>query len=271
MSTASPALPRDSHSGLANRFPRWLKLAGYLILAVALLALITEVIVFPWIKTWGASPVETSMALAGDSLVPATSFETTKAVSIQAAPDQIYPWLLQLGVDRGGMYSYTWIENLMGLHVTNVDVIRPDLQEVAVGDFLRFVPTDFPAQPGPGLYVKRMVQNEAFILCFGIEGSPDEPCTSTWQFVIHPQPDGSTRLILRNRISDQESWQNTTFGRLFMIPTFVMERKMLLGIKERAERLAVDVVPGEIGMPRRDGTVSQPTLIPDEDGSMPNP
>jgi len=230
----SPSVPDRT----PRKLPGWLRIAG-MILAVGVVAILAATfLVWPWMLTWGATTEEVSMALSGDELVPAISYQSTKAVTIHAAPEQIYPWLLQLGVDRGGMYSYVWIENLLGLHVTNINEIRPELQNVQVGNFLPFVPADFPAQPGPGLYVMSMTANESFLLCFAVEGESVDPCPATWQFVLFPQGDGTTRLVLRNRITAGESWQNTTFGRVFMYPTFLMQRKMLLGFKERAEMLA---------------------------------
>ncbi|MBN1119451.1 MAG: hypothetical protein JXJ17_00100 [Anaerolineae bacterium] len=236
----NPTIAIDPKSGREKRGSSRLlwTITVLLLIAVAIAAILTFV-VWPWMIRWGATDAEVDMALPGDDYVPGISMQTTKALTIDAAPDQVYPWLLQLGVDRGGMYSYTWIENLFGLHVTNVTEIVPAYQDVEVGDFLRFVPPDFGGgEPGPGLYVMEMVENEAFILCFTIEGESVDVCPATWQFVLIPQSDRTTRLILRNRITAGDSWQNTPFGRLFMYPTFVMERKMLLTIRAEAEELA---------------------------------
>jgi hypothetical protein len=234
----NPTIAISPRSGRKKRGLKLLRIVVLLLLIAVTVAALMAFVVWPWMIRWGATDAEVSMALPGDDLVPDISMQTTKALTIDAAPDQVYPWLLQLGVDRGGMYSYTWIENLFGLRVTNVTEIVPAYQDVEVGDFLRFVPPDFGGgAPGPGLYVMEMVENEAFILCFTIEGEPVDVCPATWQFVLVPQPGGTTRLILRNRITAGESWQNTPFGRLFMYPTFIMERKMLLTIRADAEAL----------------------------------
>jgi hypothetical protein len=232
------ATSRTDQNPSGKRRVKVIQTAVISLVAVAALALVLGVLLWPRMTRWGATEAEADMALFGDDLVPSISMQTTKAVTVRAAPEQVYPWLLQLGVDRGGMYSYVWIENLMGLHVTNISEIRPEFQDVEVGDFLRFVPPDYPAQPGPGLYVVEMSQDESFILCFTIEGEITETCPASWQFILRPQADGRTRLILRNRITAEESWQNTAFGRAFMYPTFLMERKMLLTIKDEAEDLA---------------------------------
>lgn len=99
------------------------------------------------------------------------------------------------------MYSYDWLENLFGLRVHTVDSIVPELQDVAVGDFWRFTPRDYLLNPEPGLYVRNLQANRAVLLCFGLENKPEEPCVDTWQFVLEPQSNGSTRLLLRSRMA----------------------------------------------------------------------
>jgi hypothetical protein len=183
---------------------------------------------------WGATKEERERSLPGDELVPTPILQTTKALTIKGKPQAIYPWLLQLGVDRGGMYSYAWLENLLGLKVREVDHIVPELQDVNVGDFWRFTPKEYPLNPGPGLYVRELQPNRALVLCFGMENKPEEACIDTWQFVLEPQTGGTTRLLLRSRmaITQQMAIKMTYFAQ------FVMERKMLLEIRERAEALA---------------------------------
>ena len=73
--------------------------------------------VYPWISRWGATALETADRYPGDDLVSGPRFRTARAVTVNAAPEKIWPWLLLLGVDRGGMYSYDWLENLFGLKV----------------------------------------------------------------------------------------------------------------------------------------------------------
>jgi hypothetical protein len=175
---------------------------------------------WPWMRTWGATDVEINATL-----------RSTKGITIQAAPEAIYPWLLQIGVDRGGMYSYDWLENLFGLNVHTTDRIVPEYQNVQVGDFWRFTPKDYVLNPGPGLYVRQLIENEAVLLCFGMEGKPDEPCIDTWQLVLVPQTDGSTRLLLRSNMAmEQELPIKLTY-----FIQFIMERKMLLTLRDKVE------------------------------------
>jgi hypothetical protein len=135
------------------------------------------------------------------------------------------------------MYSYLWVENwLLRLHVENSDVIRPEWQTLQVGDFIRFTPKDFALNPGPGLYVMELQPNRALIGCFGMEDAAVEcNASATWQFVLEPQADDATRLLLRSRTAGPPSAAATTGGKIGGAFQFYMERKMLLGIKERAE------------------------------------
>jgi hypothetical protein len=197
-------------------------------------------LVWPWISRWGATYDETQRTLPGDEFIPNPGFVTTKAISVHAPPERIWLWLIQLGVDRGGMYSYLWVENwLLRLGVENTDEIRPEWQTLHVGDFIRFTPKDFALNPGPGLYVLSMEPNRALVGCFGMEQtSPDCSVSATWQFVLDPQADGSTRLILRSRNVDPGSALATNGAKFANVFQFYMERKMLIGIKQRAEMLA---------------------------------
>ena len=169
-------------------------------------------------------------------MAPNAAVTTTHAVTVDARPDQVYPWIVQLGVNRGGMYSLEWVENLMGLRVKNADSIHPEWQSLQVGDLVRFTPEDYFLNPGPGLWVKQMEQDSVLVFCFGMENTPPDPCTQTWQFVMTPQADGATRLVLRSQ-SVGGTGVAGVFGKLFQGLWFIMERAMLLGIQQRAEQL----------------------------------
>lgn len=229
MSTHALSLPLVAQSKSRHLW-RWL-LGLALVLTVGILA--NFYLLWPWMSGWGATKEEREKALPGDDLVPTANMRTTKGLTVQAIPAAIYPWLLQIGVDRGGMYSYDWLENLFGLNVHTVDQIVPEYQNVQVGDFWRFTPKDYILNPGPGLYVRELQPDQAVLLCFGLESKPEETCFDTWQFVLEPQADGSTRLLLRSQMAiEQELPIKLTY--FFQ---FIMERKMLLEIRERAERM----------------------------------
>ena len=133
------------------------------------------------------------------------------------------------------MYSYDWLENLFGLNVHSANRIVPEYQDAQVGDFWRFTPEEYVLNPGPGLYVHGLEANRAVLLCFGMEGKPEETCFDTWQFVLEPQADGTTRLLLRSNMAIEQDLPI----KLTYFVQFIMERKMLLGIRERVELYSV--------------------------------
>ncbi len=230
MTTHSLPLPAAT-----DRRSRSLRVVGYALLILGLIAFVAYLahlyLVWPWMQTWGATDEEIGAALPGDHLVADANLQTTKGISVQASPADIYPWLLQIGVDRGGMYSYDWIENLIGLNVHTVDEIVPEYQNAQVGDFWRFTPADYVLNPGPGLYVKELIEDEAVLLCFGMEGKPEDACIDSWQFVLVPQPDGSTRLLLRSNMAIEPELPI----KLTYFIQFLMEQKMLRTLRDRAE------------------------------------
>jgi hypothetical protein len=177
-----------------------------------------------WCLTWGARDDEVARNLPGDELLPAAGLVTTRAITINAPPEAVWPWLVQMGSGRGGAYTYDWIENLLGLDMHSADTILPQYQDVKVGD-------EFPL--GPGRMVMRVEVLDpprAFAIRIADQNW-------AWIFALVPEG-GSTRLISRNRIATSSlSPASRLCYPLFMEPgSLVMERKMLLGIKQRAER-----------------------------------
>lgn len=231
MTTQPVLLPTSATK--KRRYGRFWRILGIILAIWAGGTAVYLLFLWPWMRTWGATKAELTATLPGDDIVPNANIRSTKGITIQAPPEAIYPWLLQIGVDRGGMYSYDWLENLFGLNVHTTDRIVPEYQKVQVGDFWRFTPKEYVLNPGPGLYVQKLIENEAVLLCFGMEGKPDETCFDTWQFVLVPQGDGSTRLLLRSNMAmEQELPIKLTY-----FVQFMMERKMLLTLRDRAEGL----------------------------------
>jgi hypothetical protein len=183
----------------------------------------------PWYERWGAADKEIAAALPGDELVPAPKFLRTKAVTVQAPVENVWPWLLQMGQGKAGLYSYEFIENcLLGCDIHNSDRLVSEWQEVQVGDLVRLIPKD---RQGPPPYIVAMIEPyRALVL-----GHKDEngPWFDTWQFVLQPVAAQATRLIHRVRGGSMGALDLLQFG------YFIMERRMVLGIKQRAEALAV--------------------------------
>jgi hypothetical protein len=178
-----------------------------------------------WCLTWGARPDEASRKLPGDDLLADAGIVSTRAITIGAPPAAVWPWLVQMGSGRGGVYTYDWIENLFGLDMHSTRQILPQFQDVQVGD-------EFPLGPGrPAMRVAVLEPDRTFTLRF-TDGN------WVWIFALSAE-DGQTRLISRNRIAAPRAWPTRLFSMLVMEPgSLIMERKMLLGIKERAENLA---------------------------------
>lgn len=206
-----------------------------IVLAVMALGIVLYFgVVWQWMATWGATSQEITATLPGDELVSNPERVTTQAVTIRATPEQIYPWLLQIGVDRGGMYSYDDLENLVGLNVHTIDSIDAKFQNVQAGDFWGFTPKNYSVQDGPGVFVMQLAPNRAVVGCFGVASQPPPPCTGTWQLVVQPQSNDTSRLILRSRTSP-DSPLSGWFGRVFDGVTFIMQRGMLLGFRDRIQ------------------------------------
>jgi hypothetical protein len=175
-----------------------------------------------WILNWGATAAEAEAALPGDELLEQADGVATRGITIDAPASAVWPWLAQMGPSpRGGAYTYDWIENLLGLDMHSVDRVLPEFQHPRVGD-------------GFGLGRNRMsfarVEPERVLAIRSADGN------WVWTFVLEAQ-EGRTRLLSRNRFRLRRLRDRV--GTIPMEPaSLVMERKMLLGIKERAERLA---------------------------------
>ncbi|HET8989366.1 MAG TPA: SRPBCC family protein [Humibacillus sp.] len=173
----------------------------------------------------GGEPVET---LPGDDLLPAADLVATRAITIAATPDQVWPWLAQLGQGRGGFYSYDRLENLAGCEIESADRIHPEWQDVRVGDPFRLHPklalVVAEVNPGHSLVIDGRAR----------PGEPAPPYDFTWAFVVRRHPGLRTRLIVRERFG-----YTTPASRLIVEPlaagSALMTRKMLHGIQERVE------------------------------------
>ena len=191
----------------------------------------------PWHLRWGATEVEVRRALPGDELLPNPKFSATHAITIHAPAGQVWPWLAQIGQGRGGFYSYTWIENLLGCGIRNADRVHPEWQNLKAGDPILLHPK-IPPLPAVILEPGRVIVlhgNTRQGLGSNLV-KPGDYLATTWGFYLEPVDEHTTRLIERFRSDYNPTPMNTFFNRVILEPgSFIMERKMLLGIKERAE------------------------------------
>lgn len=216
-------------------------------------------VVRPWWRTWGIDELDVNRGLPGDDLVPEASTSDTRSIEIQAPPSAVWPWLVQMGYGRAGWYSYDQID-MAGASFRR---INPEWQELAVGDVV-------PTHPGGGFEVRALERDRALVLysdsdlvagqaeaarisnvrradanveatgAFLGAAQPTDFAAS-WAFVLEPVTGGRTRLIERFRVRFGESdkpWTAITLP-LVGIGFFLMTRKQMLGIKERAERARV--------------------------------
>jgi len=194
-------------------------------------------VVTPWHERWGATDDEVAMVLPGDELVADPAHQVTRAIAIEAPPEAAWPWIAQLGADRGGFYSYEWLENLFGLDIHNADEIVPEWQHRDVGDL---VCAD--GKGSGGWYVMQVEPGQALVMLVGDvrEGRPlrrDERLRweFLWTFAVRPAHGGHSRLLVRERIGFGSTWSRLLMSPLGFV-SFVMTRQTLRGIKARAER-----------------------------------
>jgi hypothetical protein len=203
----------------------FLKIIGILFL-VAVIGILAIVLLMPWADRWGASAQEINASLQGDELVLSPNIGYTRGITIDASPEQIYPWIVQLGAGKGGWYSYEWFEtNVLRCKNTNAERIHEEWQGLKVGDKIKMCPDE---NMPPAYLVARMDPNQAIVL-----GHQDgDKWVEVWQFILVPQQDGSTRLVIRSR-SEMGGW----FWNIMRPGEFIMMRGMMLGIRERAEAM----------------------------------
>lgn len=188
----------------------------------------------PWFMRWGATKDELARTWPGDELCPEAASVATRGVTIHAPIDEVWPWLVQIGQDRGGFYSYSWLENLFGARIHNADrLLRVPPREV--GDTVWMAPRE--RYGGRGCSKVAIVEPERALVLVSPEDydtleETGRAAEGTWAFLLTPVDKKITRLIVRSR-----SGPKASPGRvLFFDPIhFVMERKMMLGIRDRAE------------------------------------
>ena len=189
------------------------------------------VLVRPIYLHWGTTPSERTVPLLGDDMTPGATYRVDHAITIHAPADSVWPWLVQLGQNRGGFYSYSWLERLAGDDVHNADRIHPEWQRLAQGDTIRAVQPGYLAgrlgqlgwrvselDPGRGMYLEN------------------------WgAFVLQPVDSTTTRLIIRTRgAPNPPTVASVVLGPLsvflFEPAHFIMQRGMMRGIRARAEQ-----------------------------------
>ena len=183
-----------------------------------------------WMNNWGATSSDLARVMAGDRLLVDPAFSYTMAVDVNAPPEQLWPWLVQIGYQRGGLYSYDWLDRLFGfLDRPSATRILPEFQHLAVGDRI-------PLGRGPSWPVAVVEPCHALVLDMRNTTGFDW----VWQFGLYTVDGKRTRLVSRSQVRPHTVW-SWLFTVLLIEPSgFLMTRRMLLGLKERAETLRDD-------------------------------
>jgi hypothetical protein len=180
----------------------------------------------PWHLRWGATDAEVALRWPGDELVPDPWTRAVRALTVNAPAARVWPWIMQVGRERGGFYSYTWLENLIGGDIRNVYQLIPGLPDRHVGETVWMGPRD--RFGGRARMIVAQVQfQRAMVLVLSID------VEHVWSFVLEPVSDHVTRFVMlslaaKPRIADRVFWE---------LAHFVMERKMMLTIKHLAEKV----------------------------------
>jgi hypothetical protein len=195
------------------------------------IALVTLALVywFPmrrWFGRWGTTPDELTRRMPGDAILAHPTHSATHAITIDAPAEDVWPWLVQMGYQRGGLYSYDWLDRLfLFLDRPSADRVLPEFQRLAVGDTIRLGPRE-------ALTVTSLDPNRSLVLSYSAHAFE-----WVWQFGLYSVDAARTRLVTRGT----ERYANTlgawVFMRVMEPAAFVMTRRMLLGVKQRAEAL----------------------------------
>lgn len=202
--------------------PRLKRALLALLLVVAVALPLYLLLIRPWQLRWGATDAEVARALPGDDFVSHPTFNATRAVTVNAPPEKIWPWLVQIGLGRAGWYSYDWIDNLSRPSARR---ILPEFQELKPGDLI-------PVSPDGKQGFKVHTVEPGRYMIWG------EPGEMSWLWYLDPVSPSETRLLTRIRIKYDWTSPTMAFFLVTDVGDIVMMRKCLLGIKERAEALA---------------------------------
>lgn len=184
-----------------------------------------------YFKDWGTTKAESASHLPGDELVGSPMARATEGVWINASASSVWPWLLQLGQDRGGLYSFEKLENIVGLLYVNADRIHPEWQNLAPGDSVRLVPDGWMGSSGISMRVVEVDDEKCLVLR---ASAPEHHWEAVWSFHLIAHGDDRCRLLIRSRMSLRHPGEVLLAEALGPERAFVT-RGMLTGIRRRVE------------------------------------
>jgi hypothetical protein len=184
----------------------------------------------PWLRHWGATEAESAAPLRVDDLVEPDARSITRAITVHAAVDDVWPWLVQVGQDRAGFYSYTWLENLVGAGMHNARSVHPEWQARRTGDTVWLA--DESHWGGRGCQVAALVDAPRAIVLVSPSDwerlQQGQKASGAWAFFLEPAGEFETRFLVR-------SSGGPVGTHLFDAVHFLMEQKMMRGLRDRAE------------------------------------
>jgi len=201
---------------MTGRSLRWLLVTGTFLVTLAALF---QFGYRPWQRAWGATRVEVQREMPGDEIIANPTWNATRAVEIDAKPEEIWPWIVQIGYRKAGFYSHDWLDND---RIPSAEKILPEFQDLRVGDTI-------PLSRGVDARVEILVPNEFLLLV--VKDGTGEHETWTWAWGLYSTNLSSTRLITRLRVEPDSRLSVLTLDAF----EIVMMRKCLLGIKRRVE------------------------------------
>ncbi len=182
---------------------------------------------YPFLRSWGSTRSELAMPLPGDAEQRDPALELQHAVTIDAPAEDVWAWLIQLGQDRGGFYSYDWLERAFGLGIRNATEVRPEWQTLQPGDVIRATPAS---------YLGGLVDDVAWTVA---DVTPERTLVLEGRgaFVLQPISEERTRFIIRSQMGNRHRpvWTSAASLLGFQLPHFIMQRRMMLTIKALAE------------------------------------
>ena len=179
-----------------------------------------------WFRRWGTADEDLTRVMAGDPVIANPTYSATHALTVDAPAEDIWPWLVQMGYRRGGLYSYDWLDRLFGyLDRPSANRVLPEFQQLSAGDVI-------PLGRGQGFPVTAIEPYRTLVL-----SATNDGFQWVWQFGLYPLDEDRTRLVSRGTQRFANIFSTSLFMRVMEPAAFIMTRRMLLGVKQRAEAL----------------------------------
>ncbi len=183
-------------------------------------------------RNWGTTKAECATPLPGDSLIGQPAVVTTEGITIARPPEAVWPWLVQIGLDRAGLYAYEKLHTLAGLDYRDADRIHPEWQHLAVGDTVRLAPRGWLGlEDGIVVTVAQIQEGRSIVLR---TGGGDSFWDAVWSLNVAQHGDDGTRLLIRTRVPLRQPGA-VVGAELIAPPKAFMTRAILRGVKHRAE------------------------------------